>query len=128
MLSGKPRAEATLSNSARAIARFFSTLVAMLILLCHFLILLSCPCCLADILVPFGKVTVEKDRFTIKEAELKKHLKSELEKIEAKKEKKTKDISAKKKNVITKEELYNDNQLKEGVDILRALIITQKNR
>ena len=81
-----------------------------------------------DILVPFGKVTVEKDRFTIKEAELKKHLKSELEKIEAKKEKKTKDISAKKKNVITKEELYNDNQLKEGVDILRALIITQKNR
>jgi carboxyl-terminal processing protease len=81
-----------------------------------------------DILVPFGKVTIEKDTFSIKEAELKKHLKSELEKIEGKKEDKTEKVDSKKDNVITKEELYDDNQLKEGVDILRALIITQKQK
>jgi len=81
-----------------------------------------------DIVVPFGKVTIEKDKFSIKEAELKKHLKSELEKIDSKKEEKAKKVDSKKENVITKEELYNDNQLKEGVDILRALIITQKNK
>jgi len=79
-----------------------------------------------DIVVPFGKVTIEKDTFSIKEAELKKHLKSELEKIEGKKDDKTEKVDPKKENIITKEELYNDNQLKEGVDILRALIITQK--
>ena len=79
-----------------------------------------------DIVVPFGKVTIEKDRFSIKEAELKKHLKSELEKIDGKKEDKVEKVDSKKENVITKEDLYNDNQLKEGVDILRALIITQK--
>ena len=81
-----------------------------------------------DIVVPFGKVTIEKDTFSIKEAELKKHLKSELEKIEGKKEDKVKKIDPKKENIITKEDLYNDNQLKEGVDILRALIITQKQK
>jgi len=79
-----------------------------------------------DIVVPFGKVTIEKDTFSIKEAELKKHLKSELEKIEGKKDNKAEKVDHKKDNVITKEELYDDNQLKEGVDILRALIITQK--
>ena len=79
-----------------------------------------------DIVVPFGKVTIEKDTFSIKEAELKKHLKSELEKIDGKKDDKTEKVDHKKNNVITKEELYDDNQLKEGVDILRALIITQK--
>ncbi|BDY12066.1 S41 family peptidase [Hydrogenimonas cancrithermarum] len=83
-----------------------------------------------DILVPFGKVTVEENAFSIKEAELKKHLESELEKIETKgtDRTKTKKLTPKKERVITKEDLYNDNQLKEGVDILRALIITQEKK
>jgi len=79
-----------------------------------------------DIIVPFGKVTIEQDTFSIKEAELKKHLKSELKKIDGKKDEKVGKVGHKKDNVITKKELYDDNQLKEGVDILRALIITQK--
>ncbi|WP_201353051.1 S41 family peptidase [Hydrogenimonas urashimensis] len=83
-----------------------------------------------DIVVPFGKVTVEEDHFSIKESELKKHLKSELEKIDGNgKEKKASEKKAlKKEKIITKEDLYNDNQLKEGVDILRALIITQERK
>ncbi|WP_456449214.1 S41 family peptidase [Hydrogenimonas sp.] len=83
-----------------------------------------------DIVVPFGKVTVEEDHFSLKEAELKKHLESELEKIDGngKEEKAEKEEKSKKEKVITKEDLYNDNQLKEGVDILRALIITQERK
>jgi carboxyl-terminal processing protease len=83
-----------------------------------------------DILVPFGKVTVEEDAFSIKEAELKEHLRNELEKIDGKKADKTKTrkLQPKKEKIITKEELYEDNQLKEGVDILRALIITQERK
>ncbi|WP_457597241.1 S41 family peptidase [Hydrogenimonas sp.] len=83
-----------------------------------------------DIEVPFGRVEVQEDAFAIKEAELKEHLKSELEKIDGKKadKTKTKKLTPKKEKVITKEELYEDNQLKEGVDILRALIITQERK
>jgi len=81
-----------------------------------------------DITVPFGKVMVQEDTFSIKEAELKKHLKSELEKIEGKKSEEKKEELTKKDRIITKKELYNDNQLKEGVDILRALIITQERK
>ncbi|WP_353662441.1 S41 family peptidase [Hydrogenimonas sp. SS33] len=84
-----------------------------------------------DIVVPFGKVQVEKDEFSIKEAELKEHLKSELEKIDGKKKAdttKTKKLTPKKEKIITPEELNDDNQLKEGVDILKALIITQERK
>ncbi|WP_456450248.1 S41 family peptidase [Hydrogenimonas sp.] len=83
-----------------------------------------------DIEVPFGRVQVEEDAFAIKEAELKEHLKSELEKIDGKQpdKTKTKKLQPKKEKIITKEELYEDNQLKEGVDILRALIITQERK
>jgi len=83
-----------------------------------------------DIVVPFGKVQVEEDAFALKEAELKEHLKSELAKIDGKKSDKTKTKKPKpdKEKIITKEELNEDNQLKEGVDILRALIITQERK
>jgi carboxyl-terminal processing protease len=83
-----------------------------------------------DIVVPFGKVQVEEDAFSIKEAELKEHLRNELEKIDGHKVDKTgtKKLEPKKEKIITKEELYEDNQLKEGVDILRALIITQGHK
>ncbi len=82
-----------------------------------------------DINVSFGKVTVEENHFSLKESQLKEHLKGELEKIDGKSEKESKKRSTEaKEKVITTEELYNDNQLKEGVDILRALIITQEKR
>ncbi len=82
-----------------------------------------------DINVSFGKVTVEENHFSLKESQLKEHLKGELEKIDGKSEKESEKRSAEaKEKVITTEELYNDNQLKEGVDILRALIITQEKR
>ncbi len=83
-----------------------------------------------DIVVPFGKVTVEEDQFSIKEAELKKHLETELEKIDGENIDKTKakKMAPKEENIISKKDLLNDNQLKEGVDILRALIITKETK
>ncbi len=82
-----------------------------------------------DINVSFGKVTVEESHFSLKESQLKEHLKGELEKINGKNgEKEKKGPKPAKENIITTKELYNDNQLKEGADILRALIIIQEKR
>ena len=78
-----------------------------------------------DVIVYPGKVKKVEDEFEIKEAELKAHLKSELEKIEKKKPKKEK---KKEKNLINEKELYNDAQLKEGYDILKALIIAKEKK
>lgn len=84
-----------------------------------------------DIISYPGKAVSEPDNeLQIKEADLKKHLESELEKIANKKEKqkevkKDENVLESKKKVITKEELQNDNQLKTAVDILTALIITK---
>ncbi len=85
-----------------------------------------------DIISYPGKAVSEPDNdLQIKEADLKKHLESELEKIANKKEKqkeakKDENVLESKKKVITKEELQNDNQLKTAVDILTALIITKQ--
>ncbi len=84
-----------------------------------------------DIKVAFGKVSVEEDHFSLKESQLKEHLKSELEKIDgngAAKKSEDENLTKKSDKIITQEDLYNDNQLKEGVDILKALIITQERR
>ena len=81
-----------------------------------------------DITVLPGEVKTHKNEFMLKEAELKKHLKTELEKIEGKKKtKKEKKVAEKKKKekTITQEQLQKDLQLKEGVDIIKALIIAQ---
>jgi carboxyl-terminal processing protease len=79
-----------------------------------------------DIIAYPGKVpTKENDSFSIKEKDLKKHLKVELAKVDKKKKhKKANKIS--KKNIITPEDLNNDNQLKVASDILKALILTHK--
>ncbi|MCK5294802.1 MAG: S41 family peptidase [Arcobacteraceae bacterium] len=69
--------------------------------------------------------SAKDDDFSIKEKDLKKHLEVELEKVDGKKEKKTKKPEEDKK-VITKEDIYKDNQLKTGVDVLKALILTSK--
>lgn len=83
-----------------------------------------------DIISYSGKaVTQSDDEFKIKEADLKKHLESELEKTKetTKKTKENDDellTDTMKEKVISKEQLFNDNQLKTGYDILKALILT----
>ncbi|BCD62331.1 carboxyl-terminal processing protease [Nitratiruptor sp. YY08-26] len=80
-----------------------------------------------DIIAYPGKVQKKEDEFAIKEAELKAHLKSELEKIDGKKPKSKKE-NKKDKNIIDEEKLYNDAQLKEAFDILKALIIAKESK
>jgi carboxyl-terminal processing protease len=76
-----------------------------------------------DIEVDSGIIKMNtKESFSIKESDLKKHLTNELAKIDG--TKKIKKVDNKK--IITKKQIYNDAQLKAGIDILRALIITAK--
>ncbi len=77
-----------------------------------------------DIIVAPGEVKTLKNEFAIKEADLKKHLTQELEKVDGKKQK-TKEDKDTNKDIITPEMLNKDIQLKSAVDILKALIITQ---
>ncbi|MFA6137724.1 MAG: S41 family peptidase [Sulfurimonas sp.] len=76
-----------------------------------------------DIEVLPGEVNATKNEFSIKEADLKKHLEEELKKVDGNKkdEKTEKD----KKDIITPEMINKDLQLKAGTDILKALIITK---
>jgi len=74
-----------------------------------------------DVEVFPGEVKTHKNNFSLKEADLKKHLQKELEKIDGKKE--NKEDKKEDKDIITPEMLSKDVQLKEGVDIIKALII-----
>ena len=76
-----------------------------------------------DIEVFPGEVKTRKIEFSIKEADLKKHLKEELEKVDGKDE--DKEDKKDKKDIITPEMLNKDIQLKSAVDILKALVITK---
>jgi carboxyl-terminal processing protease len=87
-----------------------------------------------DVIVYPGEVTQKsKDKFTIKENELKQHLKSELEKIDGKKadnnstsavdNNTTAADKKKKKTEITKKDIFKDAQLKSALDILKVLMI-----
>jgi len=81
-----------------------------------------------DIEVLPGEVKTHKNEFSIKEADLKKHLQEELEKVDGKKDtkkEKKKADTKEKKDIITPEMMTKDNQLKSAVDILRALVITK---
>jgi len=81
-----------------------------------------------DIEVLPGEVKTHKNAFSIKEADLKKHLEEELEKVDGKKDDKKEAKKAdtkEKKDIITPEMMTKDNQLKSAVDILRALVITK---
>lgn len=78
-----------------------------------------------DIEVTHGKVLTEEDEFAIKESDLKHHLEDELEKIDGKSAKK-KEKKVDDKKIITKEQINNDLQLKSAIDILKALIITNR--
>jgi len=83
-----------------------------------------------DIEVQPGELKKHDNGFSIKEADLKKHLEEELVKVDGddknkeKNSKKAKEDKAK-KDIITKEQLYKDIQLKESVDIIKALIIVK---
>lgn len=77
-----------------------------------------------DITVAAGEVKTHDDGYSIKEADLKKHLESELEKTEPQ----LKDVETKKeddKTIITPQQLNKDIQLKEAVDIVKALMIVK---
>lgn len=78
-----------------------------------------------DIISYKGKsITKKDDDFSIKEADLKKHLEGELDKangVEKKEETKKED-----KTILTQKNLDDDNQLQSGINILKALILTQK--
>ena len=79
-----------------------------------------------DVMVTAGKVTQAEDNtFKIKEADLKKHLEGELEKVnDVKKEEKV--IADETKKVITGEDVLGDNQLNTSIAILKSLIIMNK--
>ncbi|MGB3752123.1 MAG: S41 family peptidase [Arcobacteraceae bacterium] len=92
-----------------------------------------------DIKVFPGKVLSESESaFKLKESNMRKHLEGELEKIEedepsvkdAKKTKSKKEDAVKKedtkKDIITDEMIMLDNQLKNGIDILKSLLIMNK--
>ncbi len=76
-----------------------------------------------DVEVSFGEIKKAEEGISIKERDLQKHLESELEKVDGKKEKKDEKED---KTVITEEQIYKDSQLKSAVDILKALMITNK--
>ena len=75
-----------------------------------------------DIEVLPGEVTTHENGFAIKEADLKKHLEEELVKVNGTKETKKED-KKEKKDIITPEMMNKDIQLKEAVDIIKALVI-----
>jgi len=91
-----------------------------------------------DIIVHTGKIDYTEDPALLKERDLKKHLEVELSKLEGDKKDsdvKTKTATAEDSNTtqtddkrITEEMIYNDAQLKSALDILKALIITQKGK
>jgi len=78
-----------------------------------------------DVEVHLGEIKTYENGYSIKEADLKKHLEGELAKVNGdtpKKEEKKKDAS-----IITLEDLDKDLQLKEAVGIAKALQIMKGN-
>jgi carboxyl-terminal processing protease len=76
-----------------------------------------------DIDVFPGEVKTNKNEYALKEADLKKHLEEELEKVDGSKEEEETKVDS--KFIITDEMLNKDIQLKVGTDIIKALIITK---
>ncbi|WP_308400881.1 S41 family peptidase [Campylobacter insulaenigrae] len=75
-----------------------------------------------DVEVFPGKVSKEENHgFEIKEADLKKHLQAELDKMGGESKKENKED----KNIINKEQINNDIQLKTAIDTIKILNITK---
>ena len=88
-----------------------------------------------DIDVPLGKIDLIEDPVLLKESDLKKHLESELSKIDVNASKAANTLIKVDSNetkvddtIITESQLYKDLQLKSAVQILKALIITNKGK
>jgi len=78
-----------------------------------------------DIEVLPGEVKTHKNEYALKEADLKKHLEEELEKVDGVDKTKPKEKKKDSKFIITDEMLKKDMQLNEASNILKALIITK---
>ena len=79
-----------------------------------------------DVIANAGKVPqLEDNAFKIKEADLKKHLEGELEKV-SEVEKVDKIVEDENKKVITKNDVLEDNQINTSIAILKSLIIMNK--
>ena len=79
-----------------------------------------------DVVAHSGEVPQDvNSEFKIKEADLKKHLEGELEKVDSKKEVKKSDKKSDKK-IISEEDVLKDNQLNTSIGILKSLIIMNK--
>ncbi len=76
-----------------------------------------------DVEVFPGEVKTTKNEFALKEADLKKHLEEELEKVDGEQETQLPEPDS--KLVISNEMMNKDLQLKTAIDILKALIITK---
>ena len=76
-----------------------------------------------DVEVDAGEIKKHENNFDIKEADLKKHLEGELEKTNGMVD--VTESNSTNKTIITKAQLTKDMQLKEGVGILKALIIVK---
>ncbi|MFA5460626.1 MAG: S41 family peptidase [Sulfurimonas sp.] len=76
-----------------------------------------------DVEVFPGEVKTTKNEFALKEADLKKHLAEELEKVDGEADSQLPEPDS--KLVISDEMINKDLQLKTGIDILKALIITK---
>ncbi len=92
-----------------------------------------------DITVHLGSLEIKEDPLMLKEKDLKKHLESELKKMEnnitvaidvnmTSSENDENNESQIDETIITQEQLYKDAQLKSAVDILTALIIVNKGK
>jgi len=87
-----------------------------------------------DITVHLGKIEYNEDPVLLKERDLKKHLESELAKIDGNNTKPDSNQTSENNetkiddSIITEKQLYKDAQLKTSVDILKALIITNKGK
>ena len=86
-----------------------------------------------DITIPLGKIDFTEDLIMLKEKDLKKHLENELAKIDVNTTKSSdtgieNNATEVDETIITEEQIYKDLQLKSAVDILKALIITNKGR
>lgn len=86
-----------------------------------------------DISVHLGKIELHEDPLVLKERDLKKHLQNELAKLDGNTTKAIDSNTSEENNttkvddtIITEAQLYKDAQLKSAVDILKALIITNK--
>lgn len=88
-----------------------------------------------DINVPLGKIDFLEDPVLLKESDLKKHLEGELSKIDVNASRSANTVIKVDSNetevddtIITEAQLYNDLQLRSAVNILKALIITNKGK